>query len=98
MALPNLEGKLGEFSSALKKNFSNLNLTDEELKKAFKSPDELTSVISAKTGIAKEEVDKRVHQAMSTVGIDDSTVKGFMEKWGDKVGDKIAEIKNKLSH
>lgn len=98
MAIPNIEGKLGQFSSALKSNFKNLNLSDDEIKKAFKNPDELTRLISSKTGIAKDEVDKRVHQAMSTAGIDDSTVKGFMEKWGDKVGDKIADIKNKMSH
>lgn len=98
MPQTNLPGKLGELSNALKKNFSNLNMTDEEIRSALKSPHELTNVISAKTGMAKEEVDKRVHKAMSAVGLDESTARGFMEKWGDKVGDKIAEIKNKLSH
>ncbi|ASD62571.1 hypothetical protein [Bdellovibrio bacteriovorus] len=92
------ENKFGDFSNALKQKFAGLNLTDEEIKKAMKNPDELITLVSAKTGISREEADKRVHQAMSTVGIDDTQVKGFMEKWGDKVGDKIAEIKNKFSH
>lgn len=92
------ENKFGDFSNALKQKFAGLNLTDEEIKKAMKNPDELVTLVSAKTGISREEADKRVHQAMSTVGIDDAQVKGFMEKWGDKVGDKIAEIKNKFSH
>ncbi|UXR64320.1 hypothetical protein EZJ49_14725 [Bdellovibrio bacteriovorus] len=93
-----IENKFGDFSSALKQKFAGLNLTDEEIKKALKNPDDLVSLVSAKTGISREEADKRVHQVMSTVGIDDATVKGFMEKWGDKVGDKLADIKNKLSH
>lgn len=93
-----IDSKLGDFSSALKQKFSNLNLSDEEIKKALKNPDELITLVSSKAGISREEADKRVHQVMSKVGIDDATVKGFMDKWGDKVGEKIAEIKNKLSH
>lgn len=92
------DSKIGDFSNALKQKFSGLNLTDEEIKKAMRNPDEFVSLVSAKTGVPREEADKRVHQAMSTVGIDDATVKGFMEKWGDKVGDKLTEIKNKFSH
>lgn len=92
------ESKFGDISQAFKQKFSNLNLSDDELKKALKNPDDLISLVSAKTGISREEADKKVHQVMARFNITDETAKGLMAKWGDKVGDKISDIKNKLSH
>lgn len=93
-----LEGKFNEVSGALRQQFSNLNLSDEEIKKALASPDDLVALVSQKTGIPKEEASKRVHQVMDTLHIDDAQAKGFMAKFADKVESKYEEFKRKLSH
>lgn len=93
-----LEGKFNEFSGALKSKFSNLNLSEEEIKKAMASPDDLINLVSQKTGIPKEEASQKVHQVMDSLHIDDATAKGFMAKLADKVENKYEEFKNKLSH
>lgn len=92
------QGKIGEISTALKSQFSNLNLSEEELKKAMASPDDLINLVCERTGISKEEASKKVHAMMSTLHIDDETAKGWMAKLTDKVEHKYDEIKNKLSH
>ncbi|MEK2646742.1 hypothetical protein [Bdellovibrio sp. BCCA] len=93
-----LEGKFNEVSGALKQKFSNLNLSDEELKKAMSSPDELVNLVSQKTGLPPEEARQKVHQALDTLHISDEQAKGFMAKFADKVESKYAEFKNKLTH
>ncbi|WP_374075441.1 hypothetical protein [Bdellovibrio bacteriovorus] len=93
-----LEGKFNEVSGALKQQFSNLNLSDEEIRKAMSSPDDLVDLVSQKTGLPKEEASKRVHQVMDSLHIDDAQAKGFMAKFADKVESKYEEFKNKLSH
>ncbi|MBV2168787.1 MAG: hypothetical protein KUL82_08780 [Bdellovibrio sp.] len=93
-----IQGKLTELSGALKQNFGNLNLSEDELKKAMTSPDEFVSLVSQKTGLPKEETSKKVHQVMDTLHIDDAMAKGFMAKIGDKVESKFEQIKNKFSH
>lgn len=93
-----LFGKFNEVSGALKQKFGDLNLSEDELKKALNSPDEFIALVSQKTGISQEEASKKVHQVMDTLHIDDDTAKGYMAKFADKVESKYEEFKNKLSH
>ncbi len=92
------EGKFTELSSVLRLKFSNLNLTDEELKIAMQSPDEFVELVSQKTGVPREEASQKVHQVMDTLHVDDEASKGFMAKLADKVENKYDEIKSKFTH
>ncbi|MNT08796.1 hypothetical protein D3C72_1435500 [compost metagenome] len=86
------KSKFGEFSGELSKKFSNINLTEEELRRTQGNVDELATLISAKTGMPKDEVLKKVNDVTSH--FDASTSKSFM----DKVGEKYEEIKHKFTH
>lgn len=90
--------KFGEISTALKSQFSNLNLSEEELKKAMSSPDDLVNLVCERTGLSKEEASKKVHSMMSTLHIDDETAKSWMAKLSASVEHKYDELKNKFTH
>lgn len=90
------ESKLTEFNGALKQKFAGLNISEEELRRVSKSPDELVTLVSQKTGAPREEVDKKVHQLMDDLHIGEG--KGFFGKFTEKVENKYEEIKNKLTH
>ena len=92
------QGKIGEISTALKSQFANLNLSEDEIKKALASPDDLINLVCARTGVSKEEASKKVHAMMSTLHIDDETAKSWMAKLTDKVEHKYGEIKSKFTH
>mgnify|MGYP003343178706 CR=1 FL=1 len=92
------EGKIGEISNSLKAKFANLNLSEEEIRTAMQSPDDLVDTISAKTGLPKEEAKAKVHEVMSELHIDDEMAKSWMAKFGDKVEHKYAEFKSKFTH
>ncbi len=92
------QGKFGEISNALKSQFSNLNLSEDELKKAMASPDDLINLVCERTGLSKEEASKKVHSLMSSLHIDDETAKSWMAKLSDKVEHKYDEIKSKFTH
>lgn len=92
------EAKFTELSGALKQKFGDLNLSADELKKAMTSPDEFIALVSAKTGVSKEEASQKVHQVMTSLHIDDDMAKGFMSKFADKVESKYEQIKNKFTH
>ncbi|MDG0815415.1 hypothetical protein [Bdellovibrio svalbardensis] len=92
------QGKIGEISNALKSQFANLNLSDDEIKKAMSSPDDLINLICERTGISHEEASKRVHTMMSSLNISDETAKGWMAKLSETVEHKYDEIKNKFTH
>ena len=88
------KSKFGEFSGELSKKFSNINLTEEELRRTQGNVDELATLISAKTGIPKDEVLKKVNDVTSHFDASTTSNKSFM----DKVGEKIDEIKHKFTH
>jgi len=88
------KSKFGEFSGELSKKFSNINLTEEELRRTQGNVDELATLISAKTGIPKDEVLKKVNDVTSHFDASTTSHKSFM----DKVGEKIDEIKHKFTH
>jgi len=92
------EGKYNEVSSALKSQFSNLNISEEELKQALSSPDDLINFICEKTGLSKEEATQKVHSLMSSLHIDDETAKSWMAKFGESVEHKYDELKSKFTH
>lgn len=92
------QGKVGEISNALKSQFTNLNLSEDDIKMALKSPDDLINLICERTGISKEEATQKVHSVMSTLHIDDETAKSWMAKFGDKVESKYDAFKSKFTH
>lgn len=93
-----VESKFSELSGALNQKFGNLNLTQDELRKAMASPDGLVALVSQKTGIPKDEASRKVHEVMSDLHIDDEMAKGFMAKVADKVESKFGQIKDKFTH
>ena len=92
------QGKIGEISNALKNQFANLNLSEDELKAAMKSPDDLMNYVCEKTGVSKEEATQKVHSVMSSLHIDDDTAKSWMAKFSDKVESRYDAFKDKFSH
>ncbi|QDK46797.1 hypothetical protein DOM22_17355 [Bdellovibrio sp. ZAP7] len=93
-----LQSKFGEMSSALKAQFSNLNLSDAQIKDALKSPDDLINMICEKTGMSKEAATEKVHSLMAQYNITDEQAKSFMARWGEKVEHGIETIKSKFTH
>lgn len=93
-----LQGKFDEISSNLKTQFSNMKISDDELKAALSSPDGLVSIISAKTGISQEEARTKVHDMMIALHIDDDITKNWMSKIADRVEHKYDELKGKFTH
>lgn len=92
------QGKFNEISGALKSQFANLNISEDDLKKAMSSPDDLINLICERTGISKEEATTKVHAMMSSLHIDDETAKSWMAKFSDKVEHKYDELKSKFTH
>ena len=92
------EGKFNEMSSAIKSQFSNLNLSEEQLKDAMKSPDDLINLISEKTGISKEDAAQKVHAMMTQYNVSDEQAKGFMAKLEEKIEHGVDTIKSKFTH
>ncbi|MBO9668603.1 MAG: hypothetical protein J7501_17525 [Bdellovibrio sp.] len=93
-----LESKFGEISSALKSQFSNLNLSEAQIKDAMKSPDDLINLISEKTGMSREAASQKVHELMTKYNISDEQAKGFMAKMEQKFESGIDAIKSKFTH
>ncbi|WII73120.1 hypothetical protein QJS83_04440 [Bdellovibrio sp. 22V] len=93
-----LQTKFNEFSGALKEKFGNIDLSQDELRKAMTSPDEFAELVSEKTGLPKEECNQKVHQVMDSLHIDDATAKGFMAKFSDTIEKKYDQFKSKFTH
>jgi hypothetical protein len=93
-----LDSKFGEISSALKSQFSNLNLSEAQIKDALKSPDDLINLISEKTGMSREAASQKVHEMMTQYNITDEQAKGFMAKMEQKFESGIDAIKSKFNH
>ncbi|WP_413582622.1 hypothetical protein [Bdellovibrio sp. HCB288] len=96
--LSGLQSHFGEISSALKSQFSNLNLSEDQIREALKSPDDLVNLICEKTGLSKEAAKEKVHSLMAQYNISDDQAKGFMARMTDKVEDGIDAIKSKFTH
>jgi|GEM_PF-5467142 hypothetical protein len=84
--------KFSEFSGEITKKFSNLNVTTEELRETHGDVDQLATLISAKTGIPREEVISRINDV--TRNFNAGSEKSFM----DKVSAKFDELKHKFLH
>ena len=84
--------KFSEFSGELSKKFSNLNVTTEELRQTHGDVEQLATLISAKTGIPREEVISRINDV--TRNFNAGSDKSFM----DKVSEKFDELKHKFMH
>ena len=98
MEKPVFEGKFNEISSALKSQFANLNLSEQQIKDAMKSPDDLINLVSEKTGISKEAATEKVHAMMAQYNISDEQAKGFMAKLEEKIEHGVDTIKSKFTH
>jgi len=98
MEKPVFGEKFSEMSSALKSQFANLNLSDEQIKDALKSPDDLINLISEKTGISKEAATQKVHAMMTQYNVSDEQAKGFMAKLEEKIEHGVDTIKSKFTH
>ncbi len=88
------EGHLSDISGAMKQKFSNLNLSEDEIKATHGDPEELIDLVCSKTGVSREEATKQVNQVMSSLSLDDSATKSF----GEKISAKFDEIKDKFTH
>ena len=86
------KSKFSEFSGELSKKFSNLNVTTEELRETHGDVDQLATLISAKTGIPREQVLMKINEV--TRNFDAGSEKSFM----DKVSEKFDELKHKFTH
>ncbi|AHI06944.1 hypothetical protein BDW_12220 [Bdellovibrio bacteriovorus W] len=93
-----LSQKSTEIMSALKNQFPNLNLSEQEVRTALKNPDELIELVCSRTGMQREQVEEKFHKVLSSVGVDSEKAKGFMAKMGSKVENKFDQIKDKFNH
>lgn len=92
------EGKFGDITSALKSQFPKMNISEEEIKTAMQSPDDLIQLVCDRTGLSKEEASQKVHSVMDSLHISDETAKGWMAKLSANVEHKYGELKDKFLH
>ncbi|UXR64321.1 CsbD family protein [Bdellovibrio bacteriovorus] len=87
------QGKIKEISGELRKKWG--ALTDDDIQKTKGNLEALSGLVQQKIGLTKEEASRQVNDFMS--GLDRKFASGT-ERAGDKVNQKIDNLKDKLSH
>ncbi|QDK39059.1 hypothetical protein [Bdellovibrio sp. NC01] len=98
MDMQMFEGKFGDIKSALQSQFPSMNISEDEIKTALRSPDDLIQLVCDRTGLSKDEASKKVHSVMDSLHISDETAKGWMAKLSENVEHKYGELKDKFLH